>query len=234
MPDERGEQSRRVSIAARPRVVLGVGKDQGTTRLATLLGASTAFGQLTEAQVKGTVRDADGNAVAQAPVVVRNEATGQVRSTATDDSGTYFLAGLQTGVYTVFVRVPGFKTYEAHNVKLDVGQTLALEVRLEVGDLQESVDVIADADRAPIVTDGRLSDTVGRRQISSLPLAQRDIFLLPKLSAGATAIPGAANSTKLSSSPVVTVNGNRYRGNHRLGRCVDKYDAVIIVHRDQQ
>jgi hypothetical protein len=182
--------------------------------LATLLGASTAFGQLTEAQVKGTVRDADGNAVAQAPVVLRNEATGQVRSTATDDSGTYFLAGLQTGVYTVFVRVPGFKTYEAHNVKLDVGQTLALEVRLEVGDLQESVDVIADADRAPIVTDGRLSDTVGRRQISSLPLAQRDIFLLPKLSAGATAIPGAANSTKLSSSPVVTVNGNRYRGNN--------------------
>ena len=34
------------------------------------------------------------------------------------------------------------------------------------------------------------------------------------MSAGATLIPGAANSTKLSSSPVVTVNGNRYRGNN--------------------
>ena len=40
------------------------------------------------------------------------------------------------------------------------------------------------------------------------------MYALPKLSAGATFIPGAANSTKLTNSPVVTVNGNRYRGNN--------------------
>ena len=63
-------------------------------------------------------------------------------------------------------------------------------------------------------TEGRLADNFGRAEIQALPLPQRDIFLLPKLSAGATFIPGAANSTKLSSSPVITVNGNRYRGNN--------------------
>ena len=47
-----------------------------------------------------------------------------------------------------------------------------------------------------------------------MPLPQRDVFALPKLSAGAVAIPGAANSTKLTNSPVITVNGNRYRGNN--------------------
>jgi hypothetical protein len=59
-----------------------------------------------------------------------------------------------------------------------------------------------------------VTDTLDQRKVSQLPIPQRDVFALPKLSAAATLIPGAANSTKLTSSPVVTVNGNRYRGNN--------------------
>ena len=66
----------------------------------------------------------------------------------------------------------------------------------------------------PVAREGRLSDNFVASKIADLPLPQRDIFLLPKLSAGATAIAGSASSTKLSNSPVVTVNGNRYRGNN--------------------
>ena len=72
----------------------------------------------------------------------------------------------------------------------------------------------AGAVSVAVSREGRLSDTFGRTEVQNLPLPQRDVFLLPRMSAGAAFIPGAANSTKLSSSPVITVNGNRYRGNN--------------------
>ncbi len=80
--------------------------------------------------------------------------------------------------------------------------------------MQESVEVTAGAVTVAVSREGRLSDTFGRTEVQNLPLPQRDVFLLPRMSAGAAFIPGAANSTKLSSSPVITVNGNRYRGNN--------------------
>ena len=85
---------------------------------------------------------------------------------------------------------------------------------LSVGDVQEIVNVEGAAAQLQIATEGRVSDALNQQKISELPIPQRDVFALTKLSAGATFIPGAANSTKLTSSPVVTVNGNRYRGNN--------------------
>jgi hypothetical protein len=91
---------------------------------------------------------------------------------------------------------------------------LEFRIQLSVGDVQEVVNIEATAAMLQVATEGRVADTLDQRKISELPIPQRDVFALPKLSAGATFIPGAANSTKLSSSPVVTVNGNRYRGNN--------------------
>ena len=175
---------------------------------------SNAYSQFTEAALKGRVTDTQGNVVVASPVVARNDQTGQIRSAITDDDGTYLLASLSPGNYTIFVRVAGFKTFEQRALKLNVGQTSELNIKLEVGDVTESVSVSADAAQAAVSTEARLADNFAGREINSLPLPQRDVFLLPKLSAGATAIAGSANSTKLTNSPVVTVNGNRYRGNN--------------------
>jgi hypothetical protein len=177
-------------------------------------GPVLARAQLTDATLKGTVSDRDDNVIASSPVVAKSELTGQVRSTATDDEGRFTIAALPPGLYTLFVQVPGFKTFEQKALKLNVGQTTEVQIKLEVGELAETVEVNSQETVTPVATDSRLSDTFSRKQIANLPLPQRDVFLLPKLSAGATFIPGAASSTKVSNSPVVTVNGNRYRGNN--------------------
>jgi hypothetical protein len=174
----------------------------------------TASAQLTQATLKGNVVDANGNGVASAPVVARNDSTGETRTATTDERGYFTIPTIPTGVYTITVRADGFKSYEERSVKLSVGQTTELEVRLEVGEVHETVEITAESSVTPVKTDARLSDTLYQNQVANLPLPQRDIFLLPKLSAGATFIPGAALSTKVNSSPVVTVNGNRYRGNN--------------------
>lgn len=170
--------------------------------------------QITESSLRGTVADSAGNVIAASAVVARNEATAQIRTTTTDDNGDFVFASLPSGIYTIFVRVPGFKTYELKNLKLKVGQTSALDIKLEIGEIQTTVRVGADEALNRVSNEGRVSDTFSRREVGELPLPQRDVFALSKLSAGATAIPGAANSTKLTNSPVVTVNGNRYRGNN--------------------
>jgi hypothetical protein len=173
----------------------------------------TVPAQLTEATVKGTVTDATEQLVTGATIIAINESTGEKRSATTDEHGRYVIADLAPGAYKLSATVQGFRSFEQAGIQLSVGQTTEVNVKLQVGSVQERVEVTALVEQVQVATEGRLSDTYEHKQITDLPLPQRDIFSLPKLSAGATSIPGAANSTKLTNSPVITVNGNRYRGN---------------------
>lgn len=176
--------------------------------------AAVCSAQITESSLRGTVTDTAGNIIASSAVVARNDATAQIKTATTDENGAFAFASLPSGSYTIFVRVPGFKTYELKNLKLGVGQTSEVAVKLEIGEVSASVTIGADEGLSQTSNEARISDSFTRREITELPLPQRDVFALPKLSAGATAIAGAANSTKLTNSPVITVNGNRYRGNN--------------------
>jgi hypothetical protein len=178
------------------------------------LYASVAYAQLTQASLKGSVVDSDGQGIPFSAVAAVHDANGQTRSTQADRTGAFLLAGLPPGTYKVMAESPGFRAVAQEGLRLSVGQTVDVTIQLPIVELTETVAVTGTSVRVAASTEARLADTFGRAEIHELPLPQRDIFLLPKMSAGATAIPGAASSTKLSSSPVVTVNGNRYRGNN--------------------
>jgi len=94
--------------------------------------------QLADATLKGSVVDSNGNVVASSPVVARNESTGESRTTTTDEGGYFTIPTIPAGTYTVSVRADGFKTYEQRSIKLSVGQTTELQVRLEVGEVHGS------------------------------------------------------------------------------------------------
>jgi hypothetical protein len=185
-----------------------------TAALLLLLTSLTTTAQVTEATLKLSVSDTQNSAVSGSAVEITNEETGVRRTAVTDNNGQVTIAGLASGNYAVMLKAAGFKTFAQKNLKLNVGQTAELKIQLSVGDVQEVVDIQASAGQLQIATEGRVSDALDQRKVSELPIPQRDVFALTKLSAGATFIPGAANSTKLTNSPVVTVNGNRYRGNN--------------------
>ena len=179
-----------------------------------VLCATSAAAQVTDATVKGRVVDASGDILPGAVVTARHADTGIRRETTSDGAGTFLLAGLTPGVYSLGASVAGFRPFAKDGLRLTVGETADVTITLGLANVQESVEVTAGAVSVAVSREGRLSDTFGRTEVQNLPLPQRDVFLLPRMSAGATFIPGAANSTKLSSSPVITVNGNRYRGNN--------------------
>ncbi len=170
--------------------------------------------QVTDATLKLSVSDAQNNSVASSSIEVINEETGMRRMVQTDNHGQVTVAGLPSGNYSLSLKASGFKTFQQRNLKLNVGQTAELAIQLSVGEVHEVVNIEAAAAQLQISTEGRVADALDQRKVSELPIPQRDVYALPKLSAGATFIPGAANSTKLTNSPVVTVNGNRYRGNN--------------------
>lgn len=181
---------------------------------ALVVNSATLVAQLTESGLKGTVTDPAGAAISGASVSIRHEATGASRAAVTGESGTFLMAGVSPGSFTITVTHTGFQPFERAGLMLTTGQTAGIAVKLDLADVRTGIEVNASEAIIPVATEARLGDAFAARQIASLPMPGRDIFLLPKLSAGATVIPGAANSTKLFNSPVITVNGNRYRGNN--------------------
>ena len=179
--------------------------------LILLLACVPGRAQLTESTLIGSVSDASGSV--QHPVIlVTNEGTGISRSATGSDDGSFTVPDLPPGRYTLQVKAQGYKTFEQRGVELNVGITSEVNVRLEIGRVDQTVEVNAEQARVPVSSDGRLSDTLEKNQITGLPIPSRDVFFLTSLSAGATNIPGASTSSKLTNSPAVTVNGNRFRG----------------------
>src|SRR5882762_6053110 len=84
-----------------------------------LLFAGAAFAQST-ATVVGTVADATGASVPNATVTVRNQRTGEERSTVTDATGSYVVPSLTVGTYRVEVKSPGMQTVVANDLALEV------------------------------------------------------------------------------------------------------------------
>src|SRR6476659_253898 len=111
--------------------------------MAVFLATSTALAQSTST-LQGTVTDAKGAVLPNATVVVRNRSTSSERTTQTDSDGNYHLAALPPGVYSVEVRVQGFKTQVADQVTLEVAKTAVQNFQMDVGAISEQVLVSSD------------------------------------------------------------------------------------------
>src|SRR6516225_4481192 len=77
-----------------------------------------------QSTLQGTVSDPNGNPIAGARVVARNEGTGVASETAADNAGQYLFATLPIGVYRVEYSQPGFETVAFTDLKLDVAPTV--------------------------------------------------------------------------------------------------------------
>ena len=142
-------------------------------------------GQLTLATLKGNISDASRGSVSNAEVSLKSDATGDLRLGTTDNSGAFVISGVNSGNYILKVSAPGFRSIEQHDFILNVGKTTEINLKLEVGTVQTDVQVVDSAGKVAVNTEARLSDTFTKSEMSLLPLS-RDIYALPKLSAGAT------------------------------------------------
>src|ERR1700683_918279 len=180
-----------------------------------VLGASSlAFAQDT-GQITGTVRDSTGGVFPGAQVTITNQSAGITRTTVTNATGDYLVAGLPQGKFDVAVMGKGFKGYLATAVVLDAAQKLRVDVTLEVGVVSEKV-VVSGENVAQVETQSaELATTITSTQLSELELNGRNftqlITLTPGVGEGGTRGQGGG---VVNGSILYNVNGGRNEYNN--------------------
>ena len=104
--------------------------------------------QTITATITGTVTDATGAVVPNAKVVATNTGTNLTYNATSNESGTYNLPFLPVGNYTVSSETQGFKRTVVGPFPLEVNQIARVDLKLEVGETTQSVEV---KDFAPVL-----------------------------------------------------------------------------------
>src|SRR5436305_2022921 len=175
-----------------------------------VLAAVASFNRPVEAQVLygsivGSVQDQSGAAVPNAAISIIDNSTGQSRAAVTTDDGTYAFTDVPAGSYTLTVTAKGFRVSRTTNVLVAINAVARNDVRLQVGELAETVNVEASA--AILQTDtADLHVSLGTRAITELPLpGYRNYQTLINLVPGATP---ANYQNAVSGSPGRSLNTN--------------------------
>lgn len=148
--------------------------------------ALAALAQSNKGTITGTVSDPNGAVVKDAKVIVTNVADGQSREATTSDDGTYAIPALDPGVYRITVDASGFSQSIIEEVKLDTAARQAVDVTLTAAGVSGgTVTVTAEAPLTETETSVR-GDLITGKQVTDLPLTQRNFTQLAALSPGVT------------------------------------------------
>ncbi len=171
------------------------------------------FGQAGRTELFGRIFDPSGLGVPKAKVEAEDQATRIRYAAASDESGEYHILGLPAGQYVLIVEQPGFRTYRQSGIVLRLDQRTPLDVRLEVGQSAQSVEVTASA---PLLqsASGEVSTNMDEKKIVTLPLDGRNFIPLASMAPG-VALPNGQFLPR--------INGSRPRTNEYL------YDGVSVL-----
>src|SRR5262249_47803924 len=147
------------------------------------LAAIALFAQTDTGLLTGRVTDPSGAAIPGVAIKIRNLATTLQRETISDEQGSYQLNLLPPGLYEASTEAPGFRRFVDREVRIQVAQPTRLDIRLELGTVEESVEVAATASLLNTVS-ATQSATITQEKIEALPLNGRQFINLALLVPG--------------------------------------------------
>src|SRR6266545_5336642 len=173
-----------------------------------------ASGQTITGRISGTVKDSSNAVVPGATVTVTNEATQIARAATTDDEGFYVVTNLPPGNYAVAVERAGFKKVLTSGNVLVADGRLTVDLTLEAGAVNETVNVTAEAGETVNTTSGEIARVVDGEQVQNLALNGRNFLQLATLVPGAPLLDFDAIAQTTSGSGTIAVNGSRSDSNN--------------------
>jgi len=171
----------------------------------------TALAQTTVSTIEGTIKDEKESVVAGANIVAKSTTLGIERTTTSDENGSYRIAALPAGTYSLSISHSGFATKNFDNIELTVNRTLKLDIPLEVGPVETRVDVVGEAQLLNPTTSSTGS-TITPQQIREMPTNGRNYLDLMQLVPGVV-VNRQANVGSDNSTPVL---GERAGNNNFL------------------
>jgi hypothetical protein len=173
--------------------------------------------QATNGVIEGSVRTANGAAVPNASLTIRNVDTGVQRRVQTDMFGRYRSPLLPLGNYEVSAERTGFITTRRSGIVLQIAQTVNVSFDLK----QAAGDLVTVADRQPIVEVDRKQPgtTMDSRLLNNLPVRSRKFLDLGVL------VPGATEFGDRDTSATADFSGVNHFYANGLVDGVDAYQA---------
>ncbi len=153
-----------------------------------LFAALPAWSQSNVGSISGNVTDSTQAAVPDCKITATSVQTGQQQSVQTQGSGLYTFASLPAGSYNISAQKQGFKLTEVRGVVLDAASSRTADLVLQLGNVNESVSVSADAEQIE-TSSGDVGRLISDRQLSQIALNGRNYSQLLQL------IPGAVTNT---------------------------------------
>ena len=134
-------------------------------------------------RISGTVRDSSQAARSRS---YRDGARGQPRHDTHhhhERGRPLLFPNLTVGDYVVTAEMAGFKRAATGKTKLDVNQSLEVDITLELGDVTQEIEVTS---AAPLLqtSDSQVGGLIENKEIVELPLAARDFMQLTLLASG--------------------------------------------------
>ena len=159
------------------------------------LAGTRAQAQATSGVV-GVVTDASGAVVVGADVKLTNAATAFSSETTTNSAGVYQFLHVPPGTgYVLAVSKSSFRTASISNLSLGVAATETQNVKLELGKVNETVEVQASGEGTVNTIDASIGNVITNRQVADLPSVFRtDASTLLQLQPGVQAPPGGADA----------------------------------------
>ena len=186
------------------------------------IGPGRLMSQEVSAGITGRVTDPSSSAIVGAKVTAKDLDRGTAWPTTTNEDGIYAFPRIPPGDYEVRVEAPGFKTFVQERLHLDLNQRARLDASMQVGAVQESVSVNADAALLQTETT-QVGTQINPQTIDHTPLISRNPVALTLLAPGVvTPNPATFNDGRRSTgNGRPYVNGNREEGNNFLLDGVD-------------
>jgi len=169
--------------------------------LASALCSAAAFAQIGTSTLTGRVTDTTGAVVPKVQVTVVQTSTNFTSNSVTNDEGLYRVLSLQPGVYRITFEAQGFKKSVRDSVELRTGDTLAVDMAMQVGNVTESIEVTGGAQLLETETSAT-GTVVSGNVLYDMPLYQRFINstmnIVPGMTTGGYAYGGGLGAYHLA------------------------------------
>jgi hypothetical protein len=144
-----------------------------------------SFGQISTGSITGTVTDPQGAAMPNVVVTAVQTETNFESRTVTNSEGLYRIQSLQPGLYRVTFESAGFKRVVQSALDLRTGDVLPVNVKMEIGQLTDSIQISAQGTLLETETSASGSLTEGDT-LYKMPLYQRYVLNALNLNPGMT------------------------------------------------
>ncbi len=150
--------------------------------------------------VTGQVTDQTGAMIVGSTVTLTDTATGISRTATTNSVGLYVFTAVRSGTYDLSATMPGFRKSIVAGREVRVGETLNVDLSLQVGSATQTVEIKATPGAALQTLNAAMGTSVGGNMIAQLPSLDRDVSGILLLQP--TAVPSFRAQSPITSGAV--------------------------------